>query len=218
MQLKNLIIVGARKFGREVFTWAEQAIRAGTAWHIKGFLDDQKDALNAFKCEVGIIGSVEKYPIEKEDLFLCAIGDPVPRKYYASLLEERNAQFATLVHPSAIIGRQIEIGAGTIIGPLSQLSCDIRIGKHTVFGTNSNGAHDIRIGDYCQICGSCEINGNVTIGEGVFVGSHATILPCANIGEWSIIGAGSVVLRRVRARTKVFGNPAMPIGGVDEVI
>jgi acetyltransferase-like isoleucine patch superfamily enzyme len=79
------------------------------------------------------------------------------------------------------------------------------------FGTHSNTAHDTRIGDYSQICGSCEINGRAVVEEGVFLGSHATILPDATVGAWAFVGAGSVVLRRVAPGAKVFGNPAVPV-------
>lgn len=79
------------------------------------------------------------------------------------------------------------------------------------FGTHSNTAHDTEFGDYCQISGSCEINGNAVLEEGVFLGSHATVLPNARIGAWAFVGAGSVVLRQVKKGAKVFGNPAVTI-------
>jgi acetyltransferase-like isoleucine patch superfamily enzyme len=80
------------------------------------------------------------------------------------------------------------------------------------FGTHSNTGHDTCIGDYAQVSGSCEINGNAQLEEGVFLGSHATILPNAHVGAWAFVGAGSVVLRRVAPGAKVFGNPAVAIG------
>lgn len=42
--------------------------------------------------------------------------------------------------------------------------------------------------------------------------SHACILPDAKVGEWTFVGAGSVVLCRVSPGAKVFGNPAVEIG------
>ena len=98
------------------------------------------------------------------------------------------------------------------------MSCDIRMGRHVAFGTHSNTAHDTQIGDYSQISGSCEINGHAILEEGVFLGSHATVLPNAHIGAWAYVGAGSVVLKRVRPRMKVFGNPAVPIGSIEETL
>ena len=216
MSVSNLIIVSAGKFAREVYTWAQQAIDAGTPWVIKGFLDDRADALRGFNYPAPILGSVENYEPKAGDLFLAAIGEPAPRRHYCMMLEAKGAHFATLVHPTSLVGHDVQIGAGSILGPFTQLSCDIRLGRHVVFGTHSNTAHDTRFGDYCQICGSCEINGNAVLEDGVFLGSHATVLPRARIGAWSFVGAGSVVLRRVAPRTKVFGNPAVPIDQADD--
>lgn len=51
----------------------------------------------------------------------------------------------------------------------------------------------------------------ITIGNNVWIGGHATIMPGVAIGDAAIIGAGAVVTRDVPARTIVAGNPARPI-------
>jgi sugar O-acyltransferase (sialic acid O-acetyltransferase NeuD family) len=205
----NLIIISAGDFGREVCVWAQQAIRAGAPWRLKGFVDDRTDALYRFSHDLPILASAESYEPNADDVFLCAIGSPRPKQAYCDLMSAKGARFATLIHPTALVGRDVQIGEGSILGPFTQLSCDIRLGRHVAFGTHSNTAHDTRIGDYSQISGSCEINGYAQLLEGVFLGSHATILPHASVGAWAYVGAGSVVLRRVAPATKVFGNPAV---------
>jgi sugar O-acyltransferase (sialic acid O-acetyltransferase NeuD family) len=210
----RLIIISAGSFGREVCTWANQAMRAGAPWTLKGFLDDRAGILEEFSYDLPILARPESYEPTDEDVFLCAIGEPKVKQRYCSLMEERGASFATLIHPTAVVGHDVRMGEGCILGPFTQLSCDIRLGRHVCFGTHSNTAHDTRIGDFSQVSGSCEINGNAALEEGVFLGSHATILPNATVGAWAYVGAGSVVLRRVAPGTKVFGNPAVAIGSV----
>jgi len=212
MSLQRLIIVNASKFGREIYTWAQQAIHAGAPWAVKGFLDDRPDILRGFKYDVPILGSVENHEPAPDELFLLAIGEPQVKKRYYQVLERKGARFATLIHPTALIGYNVAIGEGSVIGPLTQLSCDIILGKQVCFGTNSNTAHDTRIGDFTQVSGSCEINGNAELGESVFLGSHATILPNVRVGDGAFIGAGSVVLKNVKPGVKMFGNPAVQIG------
>lgn len=212
----RLIIVSAGKFGREVLVWANQTIAGGTPWEVKGFLDDRPDILREFGCETPILGTVRDYEPEPLDILICAVGEPGLKRYYCSLLEAKGAKFATLIHPTALVGRDVRIGEGSIIGPFTQLSCDIQIGKHVFLGTFSAAGHDTRIGDWCQISGHCGINGNAVLEDGVFLGSHACILPNARVGAWAYVGAGSVVLRRVKALTKVFGNPATQIGTVND--
>jgi sugar O-acyltransferase (sialic acid O-acetyltransferase NeuD family) len=207
----HLIIISAGDFGREVYTWAQQAVRAGAPWKLKGFLDSRPEMLARFSYDVPILASPEAYEPAADDVFLCAVGTPRDKEHYCSLMGKKGARFATLIHPTASVGHDVQIGEGSILGPFTQLSCDIRLGRHVAFGTHSNTAHDTRIGDYSQVCGSCEINGSAVLEEGVFLGSHATILPDAVVGAWSYVGAGSVVLRRVAPHTKVFGNPATAI-------
>ena len=210
--MPNLIIISAGKLGREIHNWSEQSIHAGLPWKIKGFLDDRPDVLNGSANMPPILGTVDSYTIDSDDVFLCAIGEPRLRQRFQVAMETRGGRFGTLIHPSAIIGRNVEIGTGSIVCPFCHISCDVRIGRSVFMGTNSNFAHDTSYGDFCQISGSCEVNGNATLKQGVFLGSHATILPEATLEEWSYVGAHSVVLRRVAPYQKVFGVPAIPFG------
>ena len=53
---------------------------------------------------------------------------------------------------------------------------------------------------------------NVRIGASI--GANATIVCGVELGPWSLVGAGSVVLRTVEAQEMVAGNPARRIGWV----
>jgi maltose O-acetyltransferase len=48
----------------------------------------------------------------------------------------------------------------------------------------------------------------VSIGDGVWIGAGALVLPGVSIGENAVVGAGAVVTRDVAANTLVVGNPA----------
>ncbi|MCP4546408.1 MAG: acyltransferase [bacterium] len=58
--------------------------------------------------------------------------------------------------------------------------------------------------------------GAIRFGSNVFVGMNATIMPGVRIGDDSIVAAGAVVTRDVESGTIVGGNPALPIGQVDD--
>lgn len=58
--------------------------------------------------------------------------------------------------------------------------------------------------------------GRVAIGDNVFVGANATILPNVSIGNNSVIGANSVVSKNVPENCVVAGNPARVICGLEE--
>lgn len=209
--MKNIIILSAGKFGREVLSWAEDAIRAGTNWKVKGFLDDRPALLKGFWCDAPILGSPDEYKPTKDDLLLPALGDAISKRRYCLPLLERGAEFGTLIHPKAYVGPRVKIGKGVVLAPLSSVTCDVTIGNFVALGVMSALAHDTIVGDWSQICGHCGINGNAVLKEGVFLGSHTCILPSVTVGAWSYVGAGSIVLRNVKDKTKVFGNPAVKI-------
>jgi len=82
----------------------------------------------------------------------------------------------------------------------------------------------IIIGDRCTITYGCIIlshdrskkridpndkgKGTVRLGNDVFIGVNSVILRDVTIGDYSIVGAGSVVTKDVPANVVVAGNPA----------
>jgi sugar O-acyltransferase (sialic acid O-acetyltransferase NeuD family) len=213
----GLVIIGAGGFGREVFTWATQAIAAGAPWRIKGFLDNRADALNGFNYDARILGGTDTYDVEEGDVFVGAVGDPQTKVRCYTPILEKGGRFVNLIHPLATVGHNVQLGSGIVLGPLSSITCDVRVGDFAAIGALSNLGHDTVVGDWCHISSHCGVNGSGVIGEGAFLGSHACIIPRMVVGEWAFVGAGSVVVRAVPAHVKVFGNPATVIGDVEEL-
>lgn len=52
--------------------------------------------------------------------------------------------------------------------------------------------------------------------QGASIGANATILPGTTIGEFAMVGAGSVVTKDVEDYVLVYGNPARPVARVDK--
>ena len=68
--MHNLLIIGARGMGRFSYHFALECKGYQTDYQIKGFLDDKKDALDAFHSYPPIIDSVENYDVTENDLFI----------------------------------------------------------------------------------------------------------------------------------------------------
>lgn len=56
-----------------------------------------------------------------------------------------------------------------------------------------------------------------TIKRGARIGANATLLSHIAIGEYSFIGAGSVVTKDVPPKSLIYGNPGRIIKSVDEL-
>lgn len=208
--MKNLIIIGARKLGREVYSLAKQSNSSGNLnWHIKGFLDDNPKALDGFTYECPILSSVEHYTPLEGDVFISALGDGKHRKHFASIMEAKGAEFVNIIHPTAIISDGVTLGFGNIIGPQVHISNDVTIANHTLIQTNAILGHDVIFSDYCSAGAFVFVGGGAEIDQGVYLATRSTILPNAKVGSFAIVGASSLVLKKVSKNTKVFGIPAI---------
>lgn len=212
--LGDTIIIGAGGFGREVYSWAMDCAAAGTLGPVKGFLDSRKEALEGFNVGVGILDSVEAYEPLSTDRFVCAQGTPQIRKKYVSMMLDKGGVFTNLVHPTAVVGRSVNIGVGLIMAPFSSASAALDIGDYVYIGGFCSVTHHTRIGDWCQVTDHCSVLGRATLEEGVFLGAGAIIAPRVRVGAWSFVGAASLVIRNVSPRTKVFGVPAVKLGNI----
>ncbi len=128
-QQRNLLILGAGGFGREVLQWAKDCGFEENGWRVAGFIDDNRAALENYpNCRYPIIAGVEDFRPGPLDYVACAIGLPKVKKKCVELLLRNGAKFVSIVHPSAIIGGDVEIGDGSVICPGVILTRDVRIG------------------------------------------------------------------------------------------
>ncbi len=206
--MKNLLIIGAGGCGREVLQWAKDLNEIEKRWEIKGFLDDDLDALKEKICDVQVITKVDDYVVTPDDEFVCCIGNSNIRKLVTEKLKAKGAHFVTLIHPNAVIADSCKFGEGVIVYPFALISDNAVIGDGCIINMHSSVAHDSVLGEYCTISAHCDITGMCKVGDRVFMGSTSQMVPGSRIGNDVYICAGSTVMARVRDGLKVLGNPA----------
>ena len=208
--MNQLIIIGARGYGRIVYNIAVDCIQNGSDFQIKGFLDDDFSALDDFEGYPQILSSVEQYEIQKDDVFICALGDSVYKRKYAEILN-KGGNFISLVSPKACLQTNVEIGVGCIIGNMVTVACDATLGDFvTVLGYADIG-HDVKISSWSHIGAYVFLGGFVSIGENVMLQTAAKIIPHKKVEDNAYVGVGSVVMKNVKKGTKVIGYPAKEI-------
>ena len=209
--MKRLLIIGAGGFGREIYGWAKDVQEKDPGWELGGFLDENIYALDDYSYPIGIVGNPDTYLPSDNDLFICAIGDPVAKLDICQLLEDRGANFITLIHPTAIIGPKCELGYGCILCPGSLLTTNVSLGNFVTLNVYATVGHEAVIGDGSTLSGHADVTGSAKLGKGVFLGSHAVVLPSATVEDFVTVGAGSTVLRFAQSNSTVFGVPAKNI-------
>jgi len=134
-----------------------------------------------------------------------AIGDNrIRRKIFDRLGEVR--QYATLIHPSAIISKRCSIGSGTVIMEGAIVKVAATVGEQVIVNTSASIDHDCHVGDFVHLAPGVRLCGGASIGEGTLVGAGAIITPYVKVGSWCKICAGSVVDKDIPDGAKWGGN------------
>ena len=209
--MKNLIIIGAGGFGREIASAAKTCVGYGVEFALKGFLDRNPAALDGFTGYPPLLGAPEAYEIRPDDVFFVALGDLALRRRNVDLVRSRGGRFQTLVHPTASLGQNVEIGEGSYIAHNAVLTADIKVGRNVCVFHGTVIGHDGRIGDCSHVSSLVFLGGGVRLGEGVTLHPGVRVAPFKTIGDGVTVGVGSVVLSNVRPGMTVFGVPAQDI-------
>ena len=140
--------------------------------------------------------------------FLIAIGNNRTRALIANQLK---VEFATTIHPSAVIAPCATVSRGSAVLAQATLQTDVFVGDHSIINTSASIDHDCRLGNFVHIAPNATLCGDVHVGEGTHVGAGATVIEGIRIGKWVTVGAGAVVIRDVPDFTTVVGCPARAI-------
>ena len=198
--MKDLVIVGVGGFGREAYYLAKTI----GDWNIKGYIGNHGDDPRRFRIDLPLLGIIEDYVPSANEVFALGVSDPKKKEKFVSILSGKGADFVSLIHPLARINETASIGKGCVIGGSTTVGDCSSIGDYVHLAGSMIG-QDVVIGDYSTTTGFTNIP-TAIIGKRVFLGSHSVILN--NVGDDAYVCAGSVVISKVKAGTRVFGNPA----------
>lgn len=215
--MKNIIIIGARAFGRSVCRQIMNHLCVEDDFFVKGFLDDDSSILNGYDNYPPILSNVENYEVQTNDYFICALGNPIFRKKYVEIIISKGGTFTTCISKTATVLDKSNIGEGVIIGPYCFVDIDVVIEDYCSLLSYCSVTHDCHIGKYCEIEPYAAVAGGVILSNCVTLHTRSFIAPKIHIGENSIIGAGSVVLRNVESNCIMFGNPARRFPNISDL-
>ena len=116
---------------------------------------------------------------------ILSIGVNRIRKMIVERLRANNSaiEFATAIHPSAVISPSAKIGEGTVVMAGAVINADAVIGNHCIVNTGATVDHDCMVEDYCHVAPGVHISGG-------------------------LIGAGRVEVKDIPEYVTAFGCPA----------
>ena len=111
--MKNLIIIGAGGMGRTLYSNAIESVGYGEIFVVKGFIDDNLQALGDFENYPPILGTIKDYQPQLNDVFVSSIGGASRRLCMEEIIS-RGGEFMELIHPDGTYLPGGETGQGQL--------------------------------------------------------------------------------------------------------
>jgi sugar O-acyltransferase (sialic acid O-acetyltransferase NeuD family) len=185
---------------------ADAARRAG--WHILGFLDDQ---LNAGTEIDGSPVLGDGYSASEHNAaVIIAIGDNRLRWEKMNRLVTADVEFATVIHPTAVVSQSAAIGPGTFVGPTAVINPLATVGRGAIINSGAIVEHHTQVETAAHIAPGAVLAGRAFVGTRSLIGARAVVLPGILVAEDVVVGAGAVVTRPISSGSTVVGAPARP--------
>lgn len=210
--MKNILIFGASEHAKCTIDILEQM----KEHRIAGVLDDSLPKNSSFE-GYKVLGKIKNLPevMNNGEIEggIIAIGDNYTRYRVCMSILERSPgfSFVSAIHPSAVIGKNVTIGPGSVVMPGVIIGNSSTIGKHTLLGAKASVDHDSRIEDFSSFGPGCTTGGNVRVGFCSAICLSAGIIHGISVGEHTVIGAGSIVNRHVEDHVLAYGIPARKV-------
>jgi len=202
----KLIIIGASGHGKVV---ADIAIKMNK-WQSIAFLDDDESIKASMGFEV-MGKTADAFIYKNEADFFVAIGNNATREKVQEKLIEQGLNVVSLIHPSAVIGTDVEIGIGSVVMAGVVINSSSRIGLGCIINTSSSLDHDNVIEDYVHISPGVNMAGTVSVGKGSWLGIGSIISNNVNICSGCKVGAGAVVVKDITETGTYIGVPVRKI-------
>jgi sugar O-acyltransferase (sialic acid O-acetyltransferase NeuD family) len=204
---KRIIVFGAGGHAKVVVDVLDQM----GIYQIVGLVDDSLELKGTVRGGYAVIGN-------KDDLagmsgagidgVIVAVGDNNRRKLVCEEVARMGFTLISAIHPSAVIGSRVRIGAGTLVVAGVVVNVDAEIGEDVIVNTGATIDHDCRIGAHAHLSPGVHLAGRVSVGALTHIGIGAVVLPNLTIGQNCIVGAGAVVRDNIPDNVVVVGNPA----------
>jgi sugar O-acyltransferase (sialic acid O-acetyltransferase NeuD family) len=192
--MKNIVMICKGGFSKELVEYLVEIYPPG---HPQFRLKEVRD-----------LHPQDELRVERDDVFVVAIGDPGVKRRLVERIRSAGGAFLSVIHPRAHVSPSARIGEGAILCPFAFVGPDAVLEPHVTLNIYAAVGHDARVGSYTVMSPYAFVAGNGAIAEGVFFGSQAFVAPGKAVGLNSKLAAGSICLRDVPENSLAMGNPA----------
>ncbi len=207
--MKNLVLIGGGNHAHYTIDIIEKEGKYNIIGIIDSVhpVDSERFGYKIIGRQENLIELIDEYNIE---VGIISIGDNWSRYHvYDKIIEKvPDFEFVNAIHPSVIIGNNVKLGfgiiamAGCIFNPKSE------IGNFTFFATGAQVEHDNNICDFSSISAGSITGGFVKLGKFSAITLGVIVLDRTEIGENTVVGSGSLVIKSLPDNVLAYGNPS----------
>jgi len=147
---------------------------------------------------------------ETADKVIIALGDSRIREKFAVQFGGEFS-YLSLIHPMATIGDDVCIGLGAQIMQFSAITANVTVGNFPIINIHAAIGHDCVVGDFFTASPRSNLTSSNIIGNHVFLGTAAVVLPGVSICDNVILGGGAVVTSNITEPGTYVGMPARKV-------
>jgi len=210
--MDNIVIIGSSGHAKVIIDIVQQEGK----YKIVGLLDSY-NKVGASTLGYRVLGTEEDLPelinIHSLKGILIAIGDNFVRSKLVTRVRELcpELSFVCAVHPKASIAADVSIAEGTVIMAGVSINPCCFVGRFCILNTNSSLDHDSIMSNFASLAPGATTGGGCQIGEYSAISIGAVLNHGVHVGEQSIVGACSLVMKPVESFVVAYGVPAKKI-------
>jgi sugar O-acyltransferase (sialic acid O-acetyltransferase NeuD family) len=130
------------------------------------------------------------------------------RKRIYLKIKEIGFHLPNIIHPTAIISKNVILGEGNVIFPGAVINTECVLHDNVVIATGSTIDHETIIHSNVLVSAGVTVGGNVNVGEGCLLALGSKVISDTCLAENVLVAAGAVVVKDCSVAGKYFGIPA----------
>ena len=207
--IKDLAIIGSGN--PDIVRLIDEINLDKKQFNLIGFLETDEALYNTEKYGYPVLGNDNLILTSKmKNVFLINnvySNQEVRKRTYSQISNLPRDRFCNLVHPTVQLHKN-SMGVGNIIYDYVVMQTLTVIGDHNIIHTASIIGHETKIGNNIHMAGRVTIGSRAFVGDYCYFGIGSILLSKLNIVDETFVGAGAIIIKNVKQKCTLFGNPA----------
>lgn len=208
----DLVIVGIGEFAEMAF----ERFTKDSPYKVVAFSVESAYIKNSRFLDLPVVPFEELeefYPPHNHQVFIAITYSETNRlrEMFYRNVKKKGYRLATYISSQALVSDDIQIGENCFIFEFTNILYSVKIGDNTIVWSGCYIGDHSRIDDNCFLGARAVVACHSCVGRNCFIGINSTVINDVQLSDYSVIGAGAVVVRDTSEERVYVGNPARPL-------